>query len=206
MSKAYLITWNPRKWDFDDGYASFLRDVQDGRMPVIAWAVSNSSIEKGDTMFLMRLGDEPRGIIAKGIAIDDVHFDKHFDFDLAKSGAISKQVRVRFVSAGDYEKGEYIDWKELKRSFPEQNWTPQSSGISIKNEYYSNLDSFWSAIEERHLQVDGINIPLKPKNRVRKADGSIRYICGRCNTSFSEAVRCPECGQLQKGIEKYDAE
>ena len=46
--------------------------------------------------------------------------------------------------------------------------------------------------------IDDINTPKKPKNRIRKADGSMQYICGRCGTIFNKASRCPECGQLVK--------
>lgn len=46
--------------------------------------------------------------------------------------------------------------------------------------------------------TDDINTPKKPKNRIRKADGSMQYICGRCETAFIKALRCPECGQLVK--------
>ena len=45
---------------------------------------------------------------------------------------------------------------------------------------------------------DNINIPMRPKNRIRKADGSIRYVCGRCQAIFNKSPRCPECGQLVK--------
>ena len=46
--------------------------------------------------------------------------------------------------------------------------------------------------------IDDINTPKKPKNTIRKIDGSIQYICGRCETIFNIASRCPECGQLVK--------
>jgi uncharacterized C2H2 Zn-finger protein len=47
--------------------------------------------------------------------------------------------------------------------------------------------------------ADTINKPMKPKNRIRKNDGTIIYLCGRCNNMFIKAPRCPECGQLVKG-------
>ncbi len=43
-----------------------------------------------------------------------------------------------------------------------------------------------------------INTPLKPRNVLLSAEGSVRYICGRCGKSFKKASRCPECGQLIK--------
>ena len=45
---------------------------------------------------------------------------------------------------------------------------------------------------------DDINTPMKPKGIVRKNDGLIRYICGRCGMTFNKSPRCPECGQLVK--------
>lgn len=47
-------------------------------------------------------------------------------------------------------------------------------------------------------EITDINTPLKLKNRLRKADGTMIYVCGRCGISFVKAARCPECGQLVK--------
>lgn len=46
--------------------------------------------------------------------------------------------------------------------------------------------------------IGDINIPKKPKSRKRKADGTMQYICGRCEKIFNKSSRCPECGQLVK--------
>lgn len=43
-----------------------------------------------------------------------------------------------------------------------------------------------------------INSPMKPKGIIRKSDGTICCICGRCSKTFVSAARCPECGQLVK--------
>lgn len=327
MSKAYLITWNPKKWDFEGGYKSFLNVMKSGRCHIEPWTVCSSSIEKGDVLYLMRLGGEPRGIIAKGISMDAVHYDKHYDTDLAEAGVTTKHVNVKFVSAGDYDNGEYIDWKELKKKFPDQNWTPQSSGISIKDKYIVELEDLWDGIGGKQLQLkdikhnlviikinksyhqgmterelyeytrgfwkrriesvtpaeyalsvvdsivmevykinqwlpaaqvdnmirkydpvryadriafdgfvasadirnyylgrdvatlykwgeadpvklfykhtvedknDDINIPILPRKTLRNSNGTIKYICDRCGTSFAKSARCPECGQLVK--------
>lgn len=41
-----------------------------------------------------------------------------------------------------------------------------------------------------------INSPMKPKSIIRKADGTMRYVCPQCGLSFLKSPRCPECGQL----------
>lgn len=43
-----------------------------------------------------------------------------------------------------------------------------------------------------------INTPMEPKSRIRGEDGIIRYVCGRCGSTYLKSPRCPECGQLVK--------
>ena len=35
MSNAYLLTWNPNKWNFEGGFFSFLQQVENGENPII---------------------------------------------------------------------------------------------------------------------------------------------------------------------------
>lgn len=156
MSNAFLITWNPKKWDFEGGFSSFLQRVTNGEKPVEPWTVCSSSIQKGDVLYLMKLGGEPRGIIAKGISIDDVHMDKHYDAELAKTGVETKHVTVQFIEAKDYTDGDYLRWDMLKERFPGQNWTPQASGIRIKDEYIHELDNMWSDSGSNDLLLSDI--------------------------------------------------
>ena len=50
--------------------------------------------------------------------------------------------------------------------------------------------------------IGTINDPMSPIEVIRR-DGTVRFICGRCNTVFNMAKRCPECGQLidLRGVE-----
>ena len=52
--------------------------------------------------------------------------------------------------------------------------------------------------EAWHRETKDINTPMRPKKKIRKADGTISYQCGRCDYSFRQSERCPECGQLVK--------
>lgn len=192
MSNTYLLTWNPSKWDFEGGYNTFLQSVNNGENPTIEWRAANSSIKKGDTLFLMKLGEPPRGIILKGIAMSSGHPSKHYEAERAQAGEMINRVDVQFVSAGAYSKGEYIDWSVLKERFPKQNWTPQASGIAIRDEYSVALNALWDQT------IISINVPIYPKDKIEMPDGSIRYICGRCEFTFIKNARCPECGQAVK--------
>ena len=178
MGNAYLITWNPKKWDFEGGYESFLKTIQSGQSYVEPWTVCSASINKGDVMYLMKLGGEPRGIIAKGFALDNVHLDKHYDSDLANSGVVTKHVNVQFEYACDFDNGFYIDWGTLKEEFPNQNWTPQSSGIRIKEEYIDELDQMWNDLTRDKLQLQDIihNIVVIKINKTYRKGMSSREL------------------------------
>lgn len=45
-------------------------------------------------------------------------------------------------------------------------------------------------------EVDSINTALKPKDIIFKQNGTVKYICARCDYEFVKSPRCPECGQL----------
>ena len=64
--KAYLFGWNPLKWEWaaiDDDIA---RLKSEGKLEE-AWSVaSHKSIRPGDRAYVVRLGQEPKGIFASG--------------------------------------------------------------------------------------------------------------------------------------------
>ena len=62
---TYLFAWNPKKWNWD----TLLKDidtVQKKGYVTRVWSSSNGNIRPGDRAFLVKLGVEPRGIIASG--------------------------------------------------------------------------------------------------------------------------------------------
>lgn len=62
---------------------------------------------------------------------------------------------------------------------------------------HSSLEMICDCIDENNSSsVNDINTPMKPKGIIRKADGRVQCICGRCGSSFYKSPRCPECGQL----------
>ena len=143
-SKTYLITWNPQKWNrWPGGYASVVSQVNSGKPYIESWTFSNSEVKPGDICYLVRLGDDPRGIIAKGIVKSKKYKAPHYDLDRAAKGETTDHVDVEFSEMIDYQTDNFIPWSDLAELFPEQMWTPQSSGIAIKDEYTSDLNDLW---------------------------------------------------------------
>lgn len=78
-----------------------------------------------------------------------------------------------------------------------------SKPATLKEIPYDDTDVFYRLVnyithEKVYKPKEQINIntPLKPKKIIKKEDGSVQYVCGKCETVFVKSPRCPECGQL----------
>jgi hypothetical protein len=64
---TYLLTWNPSKHFTWEDLREEIEEVESGFHPGGSWSCGlTKGIVEGDRVFLMRLGDEPRGIVASG--------------------------------------------------------------------------------------------------------------------------------------------
>ncbi|MGN5092375.1 hypothetical protein ACTG2R_14910 [Aeromonas hydrophila] len=67
----YLLTWNPEQFSTGgDGSQTGLLGYRAG--DEIRWSCRSKQPQFGDTVYLIRLGKEPRGIIAKGVVTQAV--------------------------------------------------------------------------------------------------------------------------------------
>lgn len=142
---AYLLTWNPKAfdWDFDDALAEFEENgVLAGR-----WSSGHTKrIVKGDRLFMLRQGEEPRGIIASGEATSrKVVLGKHWNGSAKKSNYVD----FKFNKFLDYNE-EILSRNTLLKKFPQVNWDTQSSGISIAPDVLPALEKIWSAVGGNH--------------------------------------------------------
>lgn len=63
---AYLLTWNPKNWQWT-GLPAIVQQLRDGIPIEQRWSCGNSrSIPIGSRVFLLRQGIEPKGIVASG--------------------------------------------------------------------------------------------------------------------------------------------
>jgi 5-methylcytosine-specific restriction protein A len=61
---TYLFAWNPKRWQWDD--LAEMSEAVEAREPVtIRWSCGNSKrIQKDGCVFLIRLGEQPKGVLA----------------------------------------------------------------------------------------------------------------------------------------------
>ncbi len=153
-TNAWLLAWNPKNydWENDDSQYSLetmFRTIKNGGGFYTWWRCVSSKIKCGDLVYMIKLGAEPKGIIAKGYAIGESFIDDNIRF-----------VEIILTKAIDYRKNDtdIISQQQLKELFPEQQWSPQGSGISIKPEAAKwliyNFNNYSPSCKEDELVSD----------------------------------------------------
>ena len=145
--KNWLLTWNPERWAWDDkngGFDDILNRIRQVGHIFESWSTGvNTSIKEGDRIFLIRLGKEPRGIIASGYAATNVFRSPHWELHRALKGDISKHVYVEFDKIVRPQESP-LPISVLKEIAPTYKWSSQSSGISIPDNIAKELERIWN--------------------------------------------------------------
>lgn len=148
--RAFLLTWNPDNWKWEDFGQSVLATHGDG-VTGERWStgVRTSGIQIGDIVFLLRQGRKGRGIVGSGratdftgnSALDDniIYTDSHWDGSATSSNYVDV-IWDRLVESEDR-----LPIEELEKNFPEQHWSPNGSGIQIRPEIVDALEVRWSS-------------------------------------------------------------
>lgn len=145
--RTWLFTWNPNRWGWDDlynGYEEMICQISQTGRAYATWSCgSNKSILEGDRIFLIRLGLEPRGIVASGFAASSVFEGPHWDVKRAKEGDICRRIYVRFDKILNPSIDPILSIEDLKLISPTFCWSSQSSGIRIPNEIAELIENNW---------------------------------------------------------------
>ena len=136
--EALLLSWNPENldWNYKEAYLK----VKNGEKYEIDWRTSRKNgVEEKTEIFLIKLGDEePKGIIAHGHVTEEPYLEGERYY-----------VNVEFDKILDYENEEILKQEDLMLKFPEQKWSPQASGIEIKETILPELKEMWSKLINR---------------------------------------------------------
>lgn len=146
---TYLLTWNPKKWEWV-GLARHIGALAARGYYRSDWSCGNTKgIAKGDRVFLLRQGLEPRGICGSGCADSPVYEDTHWSEAKAEKGKVTRYVRVKWDVLLDAER-ESIFPREWLNEPPlsEVNWNTQISGIRIPEGAAAELEERWAEFLE----------------------------------------------------------
>jgi 5-methylcytosine-specific restriction protein A len=127
------------KWCFED----LINRINQVGKVYESWSTGvNVSIKDGDRVFLIRLGKNPRGIVASGYAVTNVYVSPHWEINRALVGDKSKHIYVKFEKMVNIEDSP-LKMSVLKELSPTFRWSSQASGISIPDEIALKMERRW---------------------------------------------------------------
>jgi 5-methylcytosine-specific restriction protein A len=140
---TFLFAWNPKKWEWKESELTdkILQVAQKG-LADYSWSCGNRRhLPIGSRCFLIRLGQEPRGIVGSGRTTSHPSFGSHWDQDLRREGkeALFVDLRFDFLS-----KVPLISWNELNDPpFSKFSWGIQASGVKLPESVANVLEGIW---------------------------------------------------------------
>ncbi len=151
---TYLLTWNPQKWQWTHIQRCIVQINENGFCSE-RWSTGvTRKIARGDRIFLMKLGQEPRGLIASGWVSSDVYEAKHWSGDFKTA----LYVDIHFDTIIDPTQEEVFSIEFLQDGiYSHINWTPQASGISISDDVAEQLEKDWAKFLNRSVPIQQID-------------------------------------------------
>ena len=152
-NRVWLLTWNRNNWPWNN-YAACCVNTKDGNSFTDSWACVSSKPQIGDEIYLLKLGEEPRGIIGHGKVVREQYEKEHYNPEKAAQGIKHKAIDVEFDRLLDYSHEKIISQAELLDKCSAQHWSPQGSGIEIKPEVVPTLRSLWKEVTDNDIEDD----------------------------------------------------
>lgn len=126
---AYLLVWNPKVWPWRRRKEDLKKFVKNGTLR-FSWSCGNRRIlPAGSRVFMLKLGEAPKGIIGSGSTVSKPYLDQDryfidFEFDALSESPV-------------------LSLNELQRlsSF---HWRVQGSDIEIPDETTMELEKAWT--------------------------------------------------------------
>lgn len=146
---TYLLSWNPIVWEWKNIQTNIAKVASDGYSEM-QWSTGvTKKIKAGDRVFVMKLGVEPRGIVASGWATSDVQQSDNYK-------ATSKPalyINGYFDAILDPNAVLPIEFLQNDDVYKKVHWTPQASGMSLPDEIAEKLERDWAKFLHRPIQA-----------------------------------------------------
>ena len=139
--KGLLLSWKPEVsvWDYEKVYS----EIQNGKkVKTIGWRTrALQEVKIGMEVFIMKLGEEPKGIIAHGHVVKGLYLENETYY-----------VDIEFdsIQNADDEK-EIISLAELKNKFKSKTWDSQGDAVGsyIDETILPELKEMWNKLINR---------------------------------------------------------
>lgn len=144
-NRSWLFAWTPDNENWDD-LAEHIAQTRSGQTVTVKLSCADQRVAAGDRAWIIRLGQEPQGIMATGNVISERYEADHYDPKHAEQGLTCWYVDVELMSIRDVFKEPFITTAELGTiTIDKQQWFPKSSVIEIKPRSAALLDKLWQS-------------------------------------------------------------
>lgn len=128
------------------------------------WSTHALKIQPGDRVFLMKLGVEPRGIVASGCVVSDV--DEGPNWDKNAKSETANYVEIKWDVALDPDERIFPIKRLRKGIYSKMCWSPRASGVAIPDKIAAQLEKDWAPFVMQAEVKDSAQ--LKKENKERK--------------------------------------
>ncbi|MDX1959509.1 MAG: HNH endonuclease [Leptospiraceae bacterium] len=140
IQNYYLFVWNPKNWNWESLEEDISNLKLNGKVTRTWSCISHKSIRIGDRVFIIILGQEPKGIFASGKVISNPFLSPHWNDENKNIYKVSIELEILLnPSSEPILTLEYLNSETLSK----QNWFSQASGISIRNDVTEELEKLW---------------------------------------------------------------
>jgi 5-methylcytosine-specific restriction enzyme A len=136
---AYLLSWSPRSVFTWPNNVANSASTRRGEIVHIRWSTGgNKSILPGDRIFLGKLGQDPVGVIASGVAVSDSFEDSHWEDP-------SRQTTYNMVDFDAILEPDNVLPRSGLGEGPPGNvdWDAEYGGVAIGEEAADALEAKW---------------------------------------------------------------
>lgn len=93
---------------------------------------------------MIRLGVEPKRIIASGYAATDSYEGRHWDLTKRQNGIKTRRIYIKLDKIEDLTKTLKVSLDVLYENLRDYHWTIQSSGVRIPVDVAKHLEYLWT--------------------------------------------------------------
>ena len=154
-----MRSWNPDNWDWY-GWDEAAGATEAGGIFRGRWSTGSrkGGVEPGDRVFLLKQGDEPRGIVGSGTCSSRIFQDEHWDDERAGEDANYVLIEWDTIVTED----SLLPHVEVLARIPAGGvWRPQGSGTLLAANVAADLEALWA----EHLQQPA---PVPPRTSPRQ--------------------------------------
>lgn len=153
---SYLLMWNPKYYSLAQ-FREAIKNYSKAGEEIMYWTCHNSHVKIGDRVFLMVAESGAKtmkyssGICASGTVVKEPYKAVHWNDPRKQTTYIQFKVE-KFI---DPSTNKVLSKHDLITKVNDQQWSYQSSGITIKDQVAKKLEQVWNDFSGARLEDGG---------------------------------------------------